>query len=98
MTGKARNDKRYEQLNREHAESHSTFRNVAQLWDKPLFMIGTVSRAERRGSSSEEPSHYFCDIDGYQEQRIGVTALPSAVVPRYDILTHGQRVVIRMGL
>ena len=38
----ARSDKRYEALNREHADSYSTFRNVSQLWDKPLFMVGTV--------------------------------------------------------
>ena len=98
-TGKAKSDKRYEDLNMQHAIAYNTFRNVMQLWDKPLFLIGTIFvPPNRKSRSNSTATHYFCNIDGYQSQNIGVMAPPSAVVPLHDTLTQGQRVVVRLSV
>ena len=99
-----RKDPRYEQLNYKWAGSYCVFKDVMQLWDIPLFMIATIRLDQR--ADPNDPTHYFCDPDGYTDQRSAVLALPSAIIPKYDeqgqrytdILRQGQRVVIRIGI
>ena len=55
-------DTKYERLNKQCARSYYIFKDVAQLWDLPLWMYATIRMDPR--ADPRYPTHYFCDPDG----------------------------------
>ena len=75
--GMMSSDGRHDELNFAHAYRHKVFRDVTQLWDEPLFLIGFIQPSHKLNEEGQ-PTCYFLSVDGYHKQRASIMCLPSA--------------------